>query len=214
MAGWWSQYQQQPIDRKGAVFNPEHLSYYATLPDMEPLKIIAHCDSALGGGDFTSFPIVYVYEDGSMYLEDVVFDNSEKHITQPQVVAKIKHHNIKNVHFEANQGGEGYKDDITRMLKDDKEFHRPINITSDWAPSTKRKAQRIWDCAEQIRHIYFKDPQHRSDQYRRFMNNLFSFSMNMTKKQHDDAADSLAGLIDFEMNGSGVSMAVITGSMI
>ena len=214
LAGWWSQYQQQPIDRKGAVFNPEHLSYYATLPDMEPLKIIAHCDSALGGGDFTSFPIVYVYEDGSMYLEDVVFDNSEKHITQPQVVAKIKHHNIKNVHFEANQGGEGYKDDITRMLKDDKEFHRPINITSDWAPSTKRKAQRIWDCAEQIRHIYFKDPQHRSDQYRRFMNNLFSFSMNMTKKQHDDAADSLAGLIDFEMNGSGVSMAVITGSMI
>ena len=102
MAGWWSQYQQQPIDRKGAVFNPEHMLYYASLPDMEPLKIIAHCDSALGGGDFTSFPIVYVYEDGSMYLEDVVFDNSEKHITQPQVVSKIKKHGIKNVTFEAN----------------------------------------------------------------------------------------------------------------
>jgi len=214
MAGWWSQYQQQPIDRKGAVFNPEHMLYYASLPDMEPLKIIAHCDSALGGGDFTSFPIVYVYEDGSMYLEDVVFDNSEKHITQPQVVSKIKKHGIKNVHFESNQGGEGYKDDIQRMLKEDKEFNRPINITSDWAPSTKRKAQRIWDCAESIRHIYFKDPQHRSDQYRRFMNNLFSFTMNLTKKQHDDAADSLAGLIDFDLNGSGVSTAVITGSMI
>lgn len=214
LAGWWSQYQNQPIDRNGAVFNPEKMLYYATLPDMEPLKIIAHCDSALGGGDYTSFPIVYVYEDGSMYLEDVVFDNSEKHITQPQVITKIKRHNIKNVHFEANQGGEGYKDDIQRMLKEDKEFHRPINITSDWAPSTKRKAQRIWDCAESIRHIYFKDPQHRSDQYRRFMNNLFSFTMNLTKKQHDDAADSLAGLIDFDLNGSGVSTAVITGSMI
>jgi predicted phage terminase large subunit-like protein len=213
MAGWWSQYQQTPIDRKGAVFNPEHMNYYSVLPEEKPLKIIAHGDTALGGGDYVSFPIVYVYEDGRWYCEDVVFDNSEKHITQPQVVAKIKKHDIKNAHFESNQGGEGYKDDIIRRLKEDKEFKRRVNITSDWAPSTKRKAQRIWDCAEQIRQIYFKDPQHRDEQYRKFMNNLFSFTMNMTKKQHDDAADSLAGLIEFDENGSGVSTAIITGSL-
>ena len=213
MAGWWSQYQQQPIDRKGAVFNPEHMNYYAVLPEEKPLKIIAHGDTALGGGDFVSFPIVYVYENGDWYMEDVVFDNSEKHITQPQIIAKIKKHDIKNVHFESNQGGEGYKDDIVRLLKEDKAFKRRVNITSDWAPSTKRKAQRIWDCAEQIRHIYFKDPAHRSEQYRKFMNNLFSFTMNMTKKQHDDAPDSLAGLIEFDTNGSGVSTAVVTGSL-
>lgn len=213
MAGWWSQYQQTPIDRKGAVFNPEHMKYYSVLPEEKPLKIIAHGDTALGGGDYVSFPIVYVYEDGRWYCEDVVFDNSEKHITQPQVVAKIKKHDIKNAHFESNQGGEGYKDDIIRKLKEDKTFKRRVNITSDWAPSTKRKAQRIWDCAEQIRQIYFKDPQHRDEQYRKFMNNLFSFTMNMTKKQHDDAADSLAGLIEFDENGSGVSTAIITGSL-
>lgn len=214
LAGWWSQYQQMPIDRKGAVFNPEHMLYYKDLPSEKPLKIIAHGDTALGGGDYTSFPIIYVYEDGSWYMEDVVFDNSEKHITQPQIIAKIKQHDLKNVHFESNQGGEGYKDDIVRMLREDKDFKRRVNITSDWAPSTKRKAQRIWDCAETIRHIYFKDPQHRHEQYRKFMNNLFSFTMNMTKKQHDDAPDSLAGLIEFDENGSGVSTAVITGSMI
>ena len=99
------------------------------------------------------------------------------------------------------------------MLREDKEFKRRVNITSDWAPSTKRKSQRIWDCAETIRHIYFKDPQHRHEQYRKFMNNLFSFTMNMTKKQHDDAPDSLAGLIEFDENGSGVTTAVITGSL-
>ena len=213
MAGWWSQYQQQPIDRKGAVFNPEHMKYYKVLPEEKPLKIIAHGDTALGGGDFTSFPIVYVYENGDWFLEDVVFDNSEKHVTQPQIISKIKKHELKNVHFESNQGGEGYKDDIVRLLKDDKTFKRRVNITSDWAPSTKRKAQRIWDNAEQIRHIYYKEPGARDEQYRKFMNNLFTFSMNMTKKQHDDAADSLAGLIDFDLNGSGVTTATITGSL-
>ncbi len=213
MAGWWSQYQQQPIDREGAVFNPQKLNYFKVLPEEKPLKIIAHGDTALGGGDFTSFPIVYVYENGDWYLEDVVFDNSEKHITQPQIVSKIKKHNIKNVHFESNQGGEGYKDDIKRMLKQDLTFNKNVNITSDWAPSNKRKAQRIWDHAEQIRRIHFKEPGMRDEAYRKFMNNLFSFTMNMTKRQHDDAADSLAGLIEFDENGSGVSTATITGSL-
>lgn len=213
MAGWWSQYQQQPIDRKGAVFNPEHMRYYKVLPEEKPLKVIAHGDTALGGGDYVSFPIVYVYENGDWYMEDVVFDNSEKHITEPQIVSKIKKHTIKNAHFESNQGGEGYADDIRSKVKEDKEITWRVNISTDWAPSTKRKAQRIWDCAEQIRHIYYKEPGLRSEQYRKFMNNLFSFTMNMTKKQHDDAADSLAGLIDFDEHGSGVSTAVITGSL-
>ena len=213
LAGWYSQYQQQPIDRKGAVFNPEHMNYYKVLPEEKPLKIIAHGDTALGGGDYVSFPIVYVYENGDWYLEDVVFDNSEKHVTEPQIVSKIKKHVIKNAHFEANQGGEGYADDIKAKVKEDKEITWRVNISTDWAPSTKRKAQRIWDCAEQIRHIYYKEPSLRSEQYRKFMNNLFSFTLNMTKRQHDDAPDSLAGLIEFDENGSGVSTAIITGSL-
>ena len=80
-----------------------------------------------------------------------------------------------------------------------------INITSDWAPSTQRKEQRIWDRAEAIREIYYKDPQHRSTQYKKFMQNLFSFTMVHNKRKHEDAADSLAGLVDFDRKGSGVA---------
>lgn len=203
MAGWYAQYQQEPIERDGAVFTPEHMAeYYDALPAIEPLKIIAHCDVALGGGDFLSFPIVYCYEDGEMYCEDVVFDNSEKHITQPQVLSKITQHEIKNAHFESNQGGEGYKDDIVRMLKENK---YECKVSSDWAPVTKRKEQRIWDAAERIRQIHFKKPECRSKQYQKFMQNLFSFTMVHSKRKHDDAADSLAGLIAFDEKGSGVA---------
>lgn len=203
LAGWWSQCQQEPIDRTGAVFNPEHMRYYSTLPEKPLLKVIAHCDVALGGGDYLSFPVVYCFEDGTMYMEDVVFDNSEKHITQPQVVSKIINHNLSSAHFEANQGGEGYKDDIKTKLAE--QGRKDINISSDWAPSTMRKEQRIWDRAEAIREIYFKDPQHRHKQYQAFMNNLFSFTMVHNKRKHEDAADSLAGLIDFDLHGSGVA---------
>lgn len=217
MAGWFAQCQQEPIDRTNAVFTPETMQYYDFLPEGEPIKIIAHCDVALGGGDFLSFPVAYYYEnpDGSLtgYVEDVVFDNSEKHITQPQVVKMIQKHAIKQVHFESNQGGEGYKDDISRLLKEDG-YKEICNITSSWAPVTKRKEQRIWDCAQEIRELKFKDSAHRHEQYRKFMNNMFSFTMNMSKKKHDDSVDSLAGLIEFEKSKSGVKKIVFMRSPI
>lgn len=214
MAGWLAQYQQQPIEREGAVFNPEHMNYFTDLPETEVIKKIAHCDVALGGGDFLSFPIIYYYEDSDGmlrgYVPDVVFDNSEKHVTQPQVVGKIIKHNIKNVHFESNQGGEGYKDDVSRLLSEKK--YR-CNVSSSWAPVTKRKEQRIWDSAQEIRELYFLAPEKRDTQYRKFMQNLFSFTMNMKKRDHDDAADSLAGAIDFANEGSGVNVAEIMSSL-
>ena len=104
MVGWQCQYQQTPIEREGSVFNPEHMNYYSELPGGEPIKVIAHIDVANGGADYLAMPVVYYYEgvDGNLvgYVEDVVFDNSEKYITEPQVVAKIKQHRIKNLHLE------------------------------------------------------------------------------------------------------------------
>lgn len=219
LAGWFAQCQQQPIDRTNALFQPEGMNYYDFLPqDEEPIKIIAHCDCAFGGADFLAFPIAYYYEnrDGSLtgYVEDLVYDNSEKHITEPQVVAKIKQHHVKHVHFESNQGGEGYKDDVERMLREDKSYKEVCNITSDWALTTKRKDQRIFDNAQSIRELYFKDSRHRHKQYSMFMNNLFSFTMGKGKHRSDDAPDSLSGLVEFERTGSGITKAIIMRSPI
>ena len=221
MAGWYAQCQQMPIDRTGAIFVPDHMQYYSVLPTEEPIKVISHVDVSLGGADYLSMPIVYYYDDGEGglvgYVEDVVFDNSEKHITQPQIITKIKQHKIKYLHFESNQGGEGYKDEIVELLRDERlagNYNEVCNISSDWALVTKRKFQRIFDNAEDIRKLYFKDPQHRHKQYAAFMNNLFQFSETMSKRIHDDAPDSLSGLIDFEKHGTGVKAARIIKSPI
>lgn len=219
MVGWNCQYQQEPIERDGAVFNPEHMNYFKTLPEgVKPIKVIGHCDSALGGGDYTCFPIAYYYElpDGGLrgYIADVVFDNSEKTITEPQVASKIKRHAIRNVHFEANQGGESYAQEVETLVRGDKSYKEPLNVRTDWALTTMRKDQRIWDNAADIRELYFLIPEKRDIQYRKFMQNLFSFTMGKNKHKHDDAADALAGLVDFERNGSGVTTARIMKSPI
>jgi len=218
MAGWNAQYQQKPIDRDGTVFNPEQMKYFRKLPDKKPLKVISHCDVALGGEDCLSMPIAYYYEneEGEIdgYVVDVVYDNSEKHITKPQVVSKIKKHKIRNAHFESNQGGDGYKDEVESEIKSDKEYKEPCNITSSWAGTTKSKEQRIWDNAQDIRQLYFLDTSLQDKQYRMFMQNLYSFTMVHGKRFQDGAPDSLAGLVEFERNGSGVTKAKIMSSPI
>lgn len=196
MASWSAQYMQEPVEREGAVFISDDMKYYnGILPNEEPLKVVCACDVALGGDDYLSFPIAYVYEDGSVYIDDVVYDNAEKKFTKPQVVDKIIEHHVTSGYFEANQGGEGYKDEVNQALQ---EKGIKINLRSEYAPTDKRKAQRIWDKAGSIREYYFRDPSCRNKQYRMFMTNLFSFNFKANQKhKHQDAADSLASLAYF-----------------
>lgn len=221
MAGWLAQYQQEPIEREGALFNPEHMNFYnGVLPNEEPLKIVAACDVALGGSDYLAMPIAYVYVDGSVYIHDVIFDNSEKSITKPRVVDALVSNNVTTAFFEANAGGEGYKDEVDVELK---KKGKEINLVSKFAQqmilstgghaskSQVRKEQRIWDNAAEIRKFYFRDNGCQNVEYRKFMNNVYAFTMTGRNK-HDDAPDALASLSVFLQRGTGTKPARIMRS--
>lgn len=221
MAGWFAQCQQEPIEREGALFKAEHMNFYnGTLPAEEPLKIVSVCDVALGGSDFLSMPVAYVYEDGSVYIHDVIFDNSEKSITKPRVVNCMIANKVTTGFFEANNGGEGYKDEVDAGLK---AKGKKITLVSKFAQqmilstgghaskSQMRKEQRIWDNAEDIRKFYYRDIGCQSSEYRKFMTNVYSFTMT-GKNKHDDAPDSLAALAVFLKKGSGTSVTRIARS--
>lgn len=221
MAGWFAQYQQEPIERDGALFNPEHMNFYnGVLPSEEPLKIVAACDVALGGSDYLAMPIAYVYEDGSVYIHDLIFDNSEKSITMPRVIEKIISNNVGTAFFEANNGGEGYKDEVDEQLK---KKGKEINLVSKFAQqmilstgghaskSQMRKEQRIWDSAADIRKFFFRDTGYQNAEYRKFMNNVYGFTMT-GKNKHDDAPDALASLAVFLKTGTGTKTARVVRS--
>lgn len=217
LASWYCQYQQDPKARGEALFEPKSIhTYDGTLPETAPLKVISACDVALGGEDYLSMPIAYVYEDGRVFIPDVVYDNSEKHITMPKVCETIVKYGVTNAHFEANAGGEAYAEEVERILREKYDYR--INVVAKYAtqmidvvgrqanPKTDaRKQQRIFNNAQQIRQFYFLEPSIRSLEYRKFMNGLFSFTMNnRNKHKHDDAPDSLAMLSVYINNGSGV----------
>lgn len=190
-------FMQHGIEKEGLAFPSDGLQYYnGVLPEIEPDNIIFFCDVAFGGGDSLSMPIGYVYGD-SLYVVDVVFDKRSKDVTQPRVVGKIMQHKIKMGRFEGNNGGDFFCDDVSGMLK---EHGYHCNLSHKKAPTTMSKMSRIEQYSPEIRKVYFLTESKRDDDYRRFMNELTSFSFT-TKNLHDDAPDSMAGLCAYVTTG-------------
>lgn len=195
MASWFAQYQGEPIERDGAVFSPEQLRYFnGVLPDADPDRIFMAIDPAWGGGDYVAAPVVYQYGD-DLYVTDVVYDNSEKNITQPLVAQAIKSNNVAAVKVEGTKMTASYGEDIDKMLRADGiRVNMQIN-TSHFTGNGKR--QRIFDKAPEIRErmVFLQDGK-RSKAYQMFMNNLFAFTVTGKQAKHDDAPDSLAMACD------------------
>lgn len=203
MASWEAQYMGKPIERSGALFDPADMKYYnGTLPDETPVRIFMAVDPAFGGGDFVAAPICYQYEDGRVFVHDVVYSDADKKITQPLIVSKIIYHKVQAADFEVTKSTAAYKEVIEEALK---EKGHKLNITSHSAPTNVAKEIRIRDKAPEIREMYYIESGKRSKEYELFMQNVFSFSIT-GKNKHDDAPDSLAQAVDMIR---GVKTAVI-----
>lgn len=198
MASWMAQYMGSPVEREGALFLPEELKYYnGTLPEGEPDRVVIAVDPAFGGGDYVSAPICYKYGD-DIFVHDVVFDNRDKSITQPELASAIESNGVTWGQFETTKSTVGYREGVEQLLRD-RGYRCPL--VSKAAPSNTGKGDRIFDKAPDIRSmLIFRESGKRSKEYELFMQNVFSYKV-MGKNKHDDAPDSLAMMID-ALNGN------------
>lgn len=194
MASWLAQYQGTPIERNGALFNSGDFQYYnGVLPDEEPDRIFFAIDPAFGGGDFVAGPICYQYGD-LCYVDDVIYDDGDKRVTQPLIAAKAKKNKVSVIQIEVNKSTESYIDGISDEMK---KIDYRCTIKTKNSSSQTAKWQRIFDKAPDIREMFvFRDMSHRSREYTKFMENVFAYKVTISdralKRQHDDAPDSLA----------------------
>ena len=188
IATWNALYQNSPIERSGLLFPLEELRVYeGELPDVQPTNKYAFVDIGWGGGDYTCMPIIYQYE-ADLYCVDIVFDNGNKKITQPKIVNAIMKHNLMRVKFEKNNGGDGYKEDVGRLLQ---EKHSNCLLTSAFASNQQTKEMKVFNHAPEIKQIHFLAPAKRSIEYRKAIEQLCSFTIQ-GKNKHDDCPDALA----------------------
>lgn len=199
IASWNAVFQQSPIERQGAVFNPQDMVFYnGVLPDVLPDRVFMGVDPAWGGGDFVAAPVCYQYG-GDIYVQDVVYTSEDKRISQPAIISMVKKHNVQAITFEATRMTASFAEDIDRALREE---GVRINIMTRPAPTNTGKEQRIFDKAADIReHMHFLEEGHRPKEYNQFMQNVYSFTMN-GKNKHDDAPDSLCIAVNMAFFGS------------
>lgn len=190
LASWTAQYMGSPIERMGTVFSVDDMRYFkGNLPeDVEPDLVFMSVDPAWGGGDYVASPICAKYSD-DVYVIDVVYDNSEKKVTQPKICQKAKKWGVQLISVEATKTTSSYSEGISDLLK---EMDYSCRVSSNTKTFTgEGKAQRIFNHAPEIReHFIFLDGD-RSKEYDLFMANVYSFKVE-GKNKHDDAPDSLA----------------------
>lgn len=188
---WLAQFCGEPIERNGAVFDPEALRYYnGELPEEDPDRIIMVVDPSWGGGDYVSAPVFYQYGD-DLFLHDLVFNNKDKFITEPLIVECAMRNNVQIMYVEGTRVTGTYAEELDKRFRD---LNYRLNLqrtTKHWA-SQAGKAQRIFDKApEIITKVLFRDSKHRDKTYQQAMQQLFAFTVE-GKNRHDDFPDSLA----------------------
>lgn len=184
---WESEFQQQPFEAKGLLFPPTDLNYYYDLPEgTEPDAIVAVCDTAEKGEDYTVMLIGYIY-DTECYVVDVVCDDAPPIHTKAECAEMLIKHKVQNVMFESNNAGEYYAKDVRDLLNG-----YPCAVRTK--RSTGNKATRIEFASDNIiKHFWFKHTSllRLSDQYSVFMKMLVTYTRT-GKNPHDDAPDACA----------------------
>ena len=184
-----SEFQQQPFEAKGLLFNKDELNYFFELPkDRDPDTIIAGGDTAESGSDSTSMPVAMIYGN-AVYIVDVVFDDSPAEVTKPECAKCLIENKVASAVFESNNAGQYYARDVDQIIRE-----RGYSVGIRTKRTISNKQTRIEFASDNIKkNFYFKHPStyKRGSQYWNFMKEVTTYTRS-GKVPHDDAPDSLS----------------------
>ncbi len=183
------QYAQNPTPAKGLLFPKKELRYFkpSDVLNKSFQSSIGYVDVADEGSDFLSAPIGRNIGP-DIYITDVVFNKLNADITLPLVADKLIKQGSNYCRVESNAMGAMYSRDLAKLVK-------VCQVLP--AVSTGNKHTRIlMDAGFIKKHCVFLEEQYQSDEYKAFMKQLCSY-LKEKIVAHDDAPDSLSGLVIF-----------------
>jgi predicted phage terminase large subunit-like protein len=179
---WMAEYQQQPVDLKGRLFN--NLKLIDTFDRTKIEGTIAYVDVADQGADYTACAVLAVV-DKQLVVVDYVFSKANTDITLPMIAEKLKKWNTTYCRVESNSMGAMFSRHLQRM----------VTTKILQVPNTTNKNTRII-----MRSVFIQDNfqfyKNGTPECEQFIQNVMSFSKE-GKNKNDDAPDCLAGLAIF-----------------
>lgn len=187
---WESEYQQRPIEEKGAVFGRNDLQYYDKLPDLEWDAIISVVDPSEGKGDYTCMPVGFI-SGTEVYVEDVVFSQALPEVNAPKCGSMCVKYGVKICQVESNANGLLFAEKVEAQIS---KMNGRTSVRTK--RTTANKQTKIIVASDNIRnHFWFKNPNYMDAgcEYAQFLRNIWSYSQ-LSRNQHDDAPDAVSML--------------------
>lgn len=189
-AEWMAKFQQNPQIREGILFVKADLHRFSEIPNSGQFYV--WCDPALGGGDFTSMPIV-IEADGKYKVVDWLYNNASPKVTVPKIVDKIIKWHIPHLGIEYN-GGAGAL--VHKEIKDELTRRDALwcEIEPEYANTRLSKADKIKGRADFVKDNFeFLEDLLQEDEYKKAFNDMCIYT-TIGKNVHDDSADSITSL--------------------
>ena len=185
---WEAEYQQQPVDMKGRLFNELN---FITKEEFEEINKTNPIEGCLGyvdvsdqGTDYTSVAICAVIKK-QLFIVDYLMTRDNTDITIPQTAQMLNKWNVSYCRVESNSMGAMFSRQLQLQTKT-----RILQVHN-----TQNKITRIIMSSAHIMNsmIFVRNGDNQSEL---FIQNVLSFSKE-GKNKNDDAPDCLAGLSIF-----------------
>jgi predicted phage terminase large subunit-like protein len=185
---WEAEYQQQPVDMKGRLFNSLNFlskEEFAEITKSNPIEgCLGYVDVSDQGADYTSVAICAIIKK-QLFIVDYLMTRDNTDITIPQTAAMLDKWNVSYCRVESNAMGAMF----SRQLQ----LQTRTKILQ--VHNTQNKMTRIIMSSAHVMNsmIFIRNGDNQSEL---FIQNVLSFSKE-GKNKNDDAPDCLAGLSIF-----------------
>jgi predicted phage terminase large subunit-like protein len=186
-------YQQVPIDMKGALY--QSFKTYTELPvddkgNLLFVNTIAYCDTADEGSDYLCNIIVGEYLQQG-YVLDIYYTKDGMEITEEETAKRLYENKVNIAHVESNSGGRGFARNVKRILS---EVFKSSFTTVRWFHQSKNKKARILSNATWImNNLYF--PINWRDRFPKYYSAMVKYQKE-GKNKNDDAPDASTGIAE------------------
>lgn len=202
-------YNQQPIDVKGRLYNNFKTYKQNEIYKMKNFtggkkggtyvtdldRVITYVDTADTGDDYLAC-ITAGIKGRKIYLLDVYYTKKPMEETEQKVASILKEFNVEICRIESNNGGRGFARNVARYNKENNNNFTQMTIFTQ----TKKKSTRIFTNRHNIEdYVYY--PEHWDTKWSEFFKSMVEYQSE-GKNLHDDAQDALTGIYEtFEAMG-------------
>jgi len=189
-----TQYQQDPTPLVGLMYE-QGFKEYEIIPAGTRIRK-SYTDTADEGSDYLC-SIVYDEMPHANYIIDVLYTQKAMEFTEPATAIQFTKHGVFQAMVESNNGGRGFARAVEKQCREMDNNKTKIK----WFHQSENKDVRIFTQSAAVQNICYM-PKGWDKMWPLFYKSLISY-MKVGKNEHDDAEDTMTGIIEQRKKKSG-----------